>query len=258
MMKIVLTFDIERDIPGVLNSYLGVKIGLLRILKILDEFSIKGTFFCTGDITEHLPKYINLIEHKNHEIACHSLNHGRLNQLEYDECYQLIYQNKKHLENICQHSEIIGFRAPYLKAPLFLLKILSDLGFKYDSSISSQRKLKKYKINNSQIYEFPPSNFNVFFRLPVKLQYFSKRIFKKNLTILYFHPWETINMKTVIFNQTNIFNKYKNFLIRPDRWVNTGEVFINRLKNFIKEALLKKVEFVTLRDLINHKEKTLT
>ena len=42
-MRIALTFDIERDIPGVFNSYLGIKIGLLRILEILEKFNIKGT-----------------------------------------------------------------------------------------------------------------------------------------------------------------------------------------------------------------------
>ena len=257
-MKIVLTFDIERDIPRVFNSYFGVKIGLLKILKILDEFNIKGTFFCTGDIAEHLPEYVKIIERKGHEIACHSLNHERLNQLDYNKCRQLIYQNKKLIEKLCQKSEIIGFRAPYLKPPLFLMKILTELGFKYDSSISSHRNLKKYQINDSQIYEFPPSNFNVFFRFPVNIQFLSKWIFKKNLTILYFHPWEAINMKALIFNQTNQFSKYKNFFIRPDRWVNTGDIFINRLRNFIKEALSKKVGFVTLRDLMISQEKTLT
>jgi len=257
-MKIVLTFDIERDIPGVFDSFFGVKIGLLKILKILDDFDIKGTFFCTGDITEHLPEYVKLIELKDHEIACHSLNHERLNQLDYNKCYQLIYQNKKLIENLCQYSEIIGFRAPYLKPPLFLLKILADLGFKYDSSINSSRNLKKYQINDCQIYEFHPSNYNIFFRLPINLKFFSKWIFKKNLTILYFHPWEAINMKALFFNQTNLFNKYKNLLIRPDRWVNTGDLFIKRLRNFIKEALSKKVEFVTLRDLMIYKERTLT
>jgi len=65
-------------------------------------------------------------------------------------------------------------------------------------------------------------------------------------------------MKALIFNQPNLFIKYKNLIIRPDRWVNTGDLFINRLKNFIKEALSKKIDFVTLKDLITDKEKTLT
>lgn len=257
-MRIVLTFDVERDIPGVFNSYFGVKIGLLKILNILDEFNIRSTFFCTGDIIEHLPDYVKKIERKDHEVACHSLNHQRLNQLEYNECYQMISQNKKLLENLCQQSEIIGFRAPYLKPPLFLFKILANLGFKYDSSISSPRNLKNYQMNAYQIYEFPPLNFNLYFRLPVNLQFILKGLFKKNLVVLYFHPWEAIDMKTLILNQPNLFNRCRNLLFRPDRWVNTGDKFLNRLRIFIEEALSKKVEFVTFKDLIVNQEKSLT
>lgn len=254
-MRIILTFDVERDIPGVFSSYFGVKIGLLKILDILDEFNIKGTFFCTGDIIERLPEYVKLIERKGHEIACHSLNHERLKQLDYNQCRQSIYQNKELLENLCQDSEIIGFRAPYLKPPLFLLKILAGLGFKYDSSIGSKRNVKKYQINAHQIYEVPPSNYNVYFRIPLSLKFTSKWIFKKNLTVLYFHPWEAIDMKALFLNQLNLFKKFKNLIIRPDRWVNTGDKFIQRLRWFIKEALSNKAEFISLKDLIAFKEK---
>ena len=41
-MKIALTFDVERDIPNLLDTVFGVKIGLLRIIKVLDKFDIKG------------------------------------------------------------------------------------------------------------------------------------------------------------------------------------------------------------------------
>ncbi len=252
-MKIALTFDIERDIPGVFNSYLGVKIGLLKLLETLEEFSIRGTFFFTGDVINHLPNSVKLIESQDHEIACHGLNHERLNQINYDDCYQLISQNKELLENLCQHSEVIGFRAPYLKAPLFLFEILKNLGFKYDSSISSIKKLKDYQVNDSDFCEFPPSNFNLFFRFPINLRFFFNKIFRRDLVILYFHPWEAINMKDLVFNQTNPFNKYKNLLFRPDRWINTGDKFLHRLSNFIKEALSKGVEFVTLKNLISDK-----
>ncbi|NVM44881.1 MAG: polysaccharide deacetylase family protein [Candidatus Lokiarchaeota archaeon] len=254
-MKIVLTFDIERDIPGVFNSYFGVKFGLLKILKILDEFKIKATFFCTGDIIERFPEYVKLIERKDHEIACHGLNHERLKRLNFNECRQTIYQNKELLENCCQHSDIIGFRAPYLKPPSYLFKILANLGFKYDSSISSPKNLKKYQAIDAQIYEFPPSKYNIYFRIPLNLKFFSKRVFNKELVIIYFHPWEAIDMKALIFNQTNLFNKSKNLIFRPDRWVNTGDKFIQRLRNFIKEGFSKQVEFGTLKDLINN-EKT--
>ncbi len=144
IMKIALTFDIERDIPNFLDTYVGVKVGLLKILKILDNFKVKGTFFCTGNVVEHLPEHIRLIERKGHEIACHGLNHERLDKLNFKKCQEIIYQNKKIIENTCQNSEIIGFRAPKLKTPKFLFRALNNLGFKYDSSIRSPKKLKYY------------------------------------------------------------------------------------------------------------------
>ena len=45
-MKIALTFDIERDIPNFLDTDFGLKIGLIKILNLLDDFQIKSTFFC--------------------------------------------------------------------------------------------------------------------------------------------------------------------------------------------------------------------
>jgi len=248
-MKIALTFDIERDNPNFLDTYFGLKVGLVVILKILDKFNIKGTFFCTGKVAEQLPESIRLIERKGHEIACHSLNHERLILLNFKKCREIIYQNKKILENICQNPEITGFRAPYLNPPKFLFKILDNLGFKYDSSITSPKKLKYYQLSNSQIQEFHPSELSVFFRLPLSYSLLRKRIFKKELVILYFHPWEAISMKDIIFNQSHGFNLFKNIQFRPDRWVNTGTSFITRLISFIKESNSKKAEFMSLKQL---------
>ena len=252
-MKIALTFDIERDIPTVLDTYFGVKVGLLKILQILDNFNIRGTFFCTGNVVEHLPEHIKLIERKGHEIACHSLNHEQLNQLNFKECQDIIYQNKKIIEKTCPNSEIIGFRAPKLRPPKFLFRVLNNLGFKYDSSINSHKKLKYYQINNYQIQEFHPSNLNILFRLPnlISESFIRKWIFKRNLIILCFHPWEAIDMKDLIFNQANVFNVLKNVFFRPDRLGHTGNKFNTGLSNFIKESISRKAEFLRLNQLIN-------
>jgi len=248
-MKIALTFDIERDIPNFLDTDFGVKIGLIKILSLLDNFQIKGTFFCTGTVVEQQPRVVHLIESKGHEIACHSLNHERLNELTFEECKEIISNNKAMIENICQNSEVIGFRAPYLKPPKFLFRLLNDLGFKYDSSISSRKKSLYYQTKNFKIQEFHPSSYYTFFRLPLSFYFIRKWIFKKELTILYFHSWEAIDIKSLILNQKSKLNLVKNYLFRLDRWINTGDLFITRIRKFIKEALSKKAEFVTLKQL---------
>jgi len=248
-MKIILTFDIERDIPNILNTFFGVKVGLLKILKLLDNFNVNATFFCTGHVAKYLPEYIRLIERKGHEIACHGLSHERLNHLGFKKCQAIISQNKKILENTCQNSEIIGFRSPYLNPPKYLFKVLNNLGFKYDSSIKSQKNVKCYQKYNDGIQEYPPSNYNISLRICINYSFLLKLMFKKKLIILCFHPIEWINMKEVLHNQMSGFNLFLNLSYRPDRWLNTGDKFNAKIHNFIKDSLSKKAEFLTLKQL---------
>ncbi len=253
-MKIALTFDIERDIPNVLDTYLGVKVGLIKILELLDEYNIKGTFFCTGNVAIAYPEYIKLIERKNHEIACHSLNHERLSRLNFRDCRNLIYQNKKILQETCSNSKIIGFRAPYLSPPKFLFNILNNLGFSYDSSFKFHNRIEKNKINAEQIQEFYP--LNLYLRFPFYHFFLKKLIFKKKVLVLFFHPFEAINMKKLISSQINKFNLFKDFIIRPDRWMNTGNLFISKFRHFINEVISMKANFVTLKQLLFERQAT--
>jgi len=250
VLKIALTFDVERDLPNVLDTHFGIDAGLSRILEMLENFDIKGTFFCTGNVVERFPERIKSIEQKGHEIACHGLNHERLSQLSFDECKEIISQSKEVVEHICKKSKIIGFRAPYLSPPKFLFKVLNKLGFKYDSSIKSRKNLKYYQINGYQIQEFHPSDYNVFLRFPLSYTFLRKWIFKKKLIVLYFHPWEAINVKNLLRNHKNRTDFLKNIVFRPDRWLNTGDSFLRRISKLIKEAISKKAEFVTLNQLI--------
>ena len=86
--------------------------------------------------------------------------------------------------------------------------------------------------------------------------FFSRKwIFKKKLIILYFHTWEAVNMKDLMVNQKKVFDIFKNIMLRPDRWFNTGNSFLTRFNNFIKESISKKAEFITLKQLIVEKDK---
>lgn len=252
-MKIVLTFDVERDIPNVLNTYLGVKVGLFKILKLLDEYNIKGTFFCTGNVAIAYPEYIKLIERRNHEIACHSLNHERLSRLNFEECHNSIYQNKKILQETCPNSKIIGFRAPYLSPPKFLLKVLNNLGFGYDSSFKFKfNRIKKNNITTEQIQEFYPQNLHL--RFPFYHTVLKKLNFKKKALVFLFHPIEAINMKKLISSQIDKLNLFKDLIIRPDRWINTGNLFVSKIRHFIDEVLSKKGDFVTMKQLLTKRQ----
>ncbi|MHA2394270.1 MAG: polysaccharide deacetylase family protein [Promethearchaeota archaeon] len=249
-MKISLTFDIERDFPHVLDTYYGIKFGVPKIVDVLESFRIKGTFFCTGNVAEHFPDKLKLIESKGHEIACHSLNHEPLRLLNYENCYELIFQNKTILENICKNSEILGFRAPYLQPSKDLIKVLNNLGFKYDSSFRSEKMVDIHHLTKYKIQEFHPLSFNSFLRLPFTYSFYRKWLFKKGLIILCFHPWEATSMRDIILNRIRGFDRIKHIILRPDRIINTGKSFITRISKFIKESLYMKAEFIMLNQLL--------
>ncbi|MFX1364615.1 MAG: polysaccharide deacetylase family protein [Promethearchaeota archaeon] len=248
-MKITLTFDIERDLPNVLDTYYGIKNGLPKILDLLDMYNIQGTFFFTGSIANKFPNYVRLVERKNHEIACHSLNHRRLRHMNFKECQETISTNKKILEEICVQSIIIGFRAPYLKPHKFLFRILYALGFKYDSSIKFNHKNDLNILNSYPIREFQPLDISL--RMPFGYNILKRWILKNEFTILYFHPLEIIDTKNLMLKQKSRLRLFRDFFLRPDRWIKTGERFIKKFDRFIQYALMKNAEFVTLRDMIN-------
>ena len=249
-MKIVLTFDVERDIPDLLNTDFGLKNGIYKILDLLSESHIKATFFCNGIVSEQYPEVISHIEKMGHEIGCHGVNHERMNKLPYDYCKKSISDNRSMLKKLCPNSEIIGFRAPYLKPPQFIFKLLANLNFKYDSSIKPKHA-KNYLITVPEIQEFHPLSIYPLFRLPFTFYFIRKWVLRQELIVLYFHSWEAISIRKLLITQKFNSKLVKTYLFRPDRWINTGDRFILRLKKFIKEALSKKVEFITLKNLIN-------
>ncbi len=247
-MKIALTFDIERDLPHILDTFNGIKKGLGKILNLLDNFNIKATFFCTGILAYKHASYIQLIESNGHEIASHGWNHERLSDLPYKKSYELIKKSKQVLQEICHNSEIIGFRAPYLSPPKNLFEILEDLGFSYDSSITSEKKAAILESKYETIREFIPSKRSGYFRFPLA----NKRLMKVQIDyeplVLYFHPWEFLNMKTLMRNHSkSIF--LKNLLFRPDRWINTGNSFEKKLSNLIDSFYSNKWDFIALSQI---------
>ena len=230
-MKIAMTVDLERDV--ITETLFGIKIGLPKILDIFERTNISATFFSTGEIIEKFPKLIKKIS-KKHEIAMHGVKeHIRLNKIN-DKILNEITEIKKNIENLIG-KPVYGFRAPYLDIDFNLLKNLKHLGFKYDSSLSlyrlNQNKMRKY-IDNE--FEFTVQFPNIFFRFPFGYRIFRLlyKLNKENVMIFYLHPWEAINIRTLL-EKLNYNQSFYNSIFRMDRWVNTGAVFLKRLEKFI-------------------------
>jgi polysaccharide deacetylase family protein (PEP-CTERM system associated) len=108
-----------------------------RILAILDEYGVKGTFFVLGWVAERIPGLVRAIHAAGHEIACHGYDHELVYRIGPDKFRDDVRRSKTLLEDIIG-DKVHGYRAPSYSITaqsLWALDILVEEGFKYDSSI---------------------------------------------------------------------------------------------------------------------------
>lgn len=236
-MEIALTFDVEKDCPPFFTSTYGVEEGLPKILKLLDKFGIKSTFFVTGDVAEKYPELISKIS-KEHEIGCHGYHHESFDEINCEK-EKAVKKSKELLESII-HGEVLGFRAPSLQVCNKLYRVLKELGFKYDSSKASF--MPSYRNVKVDIPEFKLEIPNVTLRFPGGMTLFKKVCRKSSFPVLFFHSWEAIDMRKLLSQAP------KKFCFRPDNWFNTGEPFLKKLRKLLND--FNELDFTLLRDRV--------
>ncbi len=108
-----------------------------RILSLLDEAAVRGTFFVLGWVAERSPGLVRSIAQAGHEIACHGYSHELIYRQSPEEFRQETTRAKQHLEDVIGQP-VLGYRAASFsitRQSLWALDVLLDLGFAYDSSI---------------------------------------------------------------------------------------------------------------------------
>jgi len=193
-----------------------------RILDMLDNFSIKATFFILGWVAERLPSLTREIHRRGHEIACHGYGHELVYSIGPERFRADIYRSKALLEDQCG-VQVNGYRAPsysITKQSLWALDILIEQGFSYDSSIfpvyhdtygvpDAPRFPHLITRQSGTICEFPLTTLPLRwgskeYRLPIAgggyLRLLPAELIRWGIakinqaeqqpSVLYFHPWE--------------------------------------------------------------------
>ena len=186
------------------------------ILDVLDRNSTKATFFILGWIAERVPGLVKKIHTCGHEIASHGYKHDLIYSLDPVKFRNDVGASKSLLEDLIGEP-VLGYRAPNFSITDWAIDVLSDLGFRYDSSLypimvhdrygklsGVNAREKGYVELKPGFYEFALSCLRLFqlnvpwsggayFRLlpyPV-FQHGVRRILRKqNLYCFYIHPWE--------------------------------------------------------------------
>ncbi|MBS0366423.1 MAG: DUF3473 domain-containing protein [Proteobacteria bacterium] len=108
-----------------------------RLLALLAERGILGTFFVLGWVAERSPALIQRIAAAGHEIACHGYSHQLIYQQTPAVFHGETQRAKSYLEDVTG-AAVLGYRAASFsitRASLWALDILAELGFQYDSSV---------------------------------------------------------------------------------------------------------------------------
>jgi polysaccharide deacetylase family protein (PEP-CTERM system associated) len=108
-----------------------------RLLDLLDERRVEGTFFILGWVAERFPGLVREIVRRGHEPACHSHWHRLIYRLSPSEFREDTLRAKEAIEQAAGQA-VVGYRAPSYSITaqsLWALELLAEAGFEYDSSI---------------------------------------------------------------------------------------------------------------------------
>lgn len=215
-----------------------VEANVERLLQILSDHDSIATFFILGGVAEKFPDLVKKINKSGHEVASHGHSHKLLYDLTDDELYQDLDYSKKLLEDIIGE-EVAGFRAPSFSISDDIVKVLSKVGYKYDSSFNDfgshdrygylslgdwQKKSPGvYKNDELDFIEIPIQNLELlklnipwggggYFRM-IPWWIFKrgiKKISSETPYIFYMHPWE-IDTKQPYISELSMGAKFRHY-----------------------------------------------
>ncbi len=142
-MRVVLTFDIDAEsaqvrksphLPVSLSKGQFARVGVQRILTLLDRFDIRATFFTPAWTAEHYQDVLRGIVAKGHEIAAHGDLHENFSEMNAADEEAVHAKSVRVLEAIAGQRPA-GFRAPYWEWSDRTGGFLRKYGFGYDSSL---------------------------------------------------------------------------------------------------------------------------
>jgi peptidoglycan/xylan/chitin deacetylase (PgdA/CDA1 family) len=143
-LTVALTFDhdgiaseVRRgDGPTVISrGEFGPRVGVGRILELLERERIASTWFVPGHTIETFPASVAAVVAAGHELACHGWLHEDLATLPAAGQRAVLERSMRSLAGAAGGVVPVGFRAPYWSLGPETLAIVESLGFLYDSSL---------------------------------------------------------------------------------------------------------------------------
>jgi polysaccharide deacetylase family protein (PEP-CTERM system associated) len=187
-----------------------------RLLQLLSDAGVNGTFFTLGWVAERLPAVVRRIADAGHEVASHGMRHVRVWNQQPEEFLADVARAKRLLEDV-SGTPVLGYRAAswsFDSRTPWMHRILEEAGYEYSSSVYPiahdhygvpDAPVVPFYSPSTRILEIPASTVRLlgrnwpaagggYFRLlPLPVSLWLLRRARRTLespALFYFHPWE--------------------------------------------------------------------
>ena len=190
---ITFTLDLEDYAPA--GAPARANLVIPRVLDLLAEHAIVGTFFVVGELAEAEPALVKSIAAAGHELALHGYRHVPLPQLTAAEFRADTARGRAVLEDLAG-AAVTGFRAPtfsLVAESRWAVDELGALGFAYSSSVLPCRSpLYGWPGQPRHPYRWP----NGLLELPCPIATVGTKLANPYLGGVYFRvlPWPAIRL----------------------------------------------------------------
>ena len=162
-----LTFDVDaecailadspaawRDAMAMTHQAFGPRVAIPRILRILAEEKVQGTFFIPGWTARRWPQVVQQVLEGGHEVGLHSDTHRPPTTLTADEERADMERAMESLGAL--GATPVGHRAAWWQATWTTLDLVGEFGLRYDSSLMDDDRPYVLRIGDRRVAELPP------------------------------------------------------------------------------------------------------
>jgi peptidoglycan/xylan/chitin deacetylase (PgdA/CDA1 family) len=171
-------------------TWRGIEEGMPKLIDLLAEEKVPGTFFITGHTASRYPQTVEAVVEHGHEIGCHGFSH--LSFMTFDEDRARFEVNHTNAL-LREFAPVTSFRAPYLQLPETFLPLLATDGIKTDSSRAKYKFCEKPNACVPSVRRLSASATSSVLRLPALVRNpWLTRL--KSPVVLFVHPWEFVDL----------------------------------------------------------------
>lgn len=145
---VALTFDFDaesallfreperaaRSLAAMEERRYGPRVGIPRILRLLDRFNLKGSFYIPGWTVVNHTAVCESIRDAGHEIGAHGNVHEALDHLDAEQERAILVEQLRIMQDYL-NIRPTGYRSPSWELNLGTPALLKEFGFLYDSSL---------------------------------------------------------------------------------------------------------------------------